>query len=523
MIKYFRPLLVLLTGSLQTIIAPAQTPVLPPQLDAYINTVLKTFDVPGIGLSIVYDGKTVLAKGYGVKKMGAASPVDAHTIFPIASNSKAFTATALAILVEEGKIKWEDPVIDHLPWFRMSDPWVTSTITVRDLLVHHSGIAGYSGDILVFPPSDYTRKEILARLKNIPLVHSFRTTYAYDNILYIAAGEIVKAASGMEWEDFIRQRILLPLNMEETTSRFSVLKEQANISAAHSRLNGKLTIDELFTEQAMGDAGNAAGGIGSTAIDMGKWMITQLDSGLAANHNRIFKSTAVNELWKIVTPIPIPTVPEKMRPAQMDFYGYALGFRTYNYGSYKVVGHGGKLDGFVSQVVLVPKLKLGITVLTNQESTAAYWAIIYPLLDHFMQNPPHDWLGAYKQQMDTALAKSADARQKAMLPVSGKANPSLSPETLAGTYKDTLYGDVSIVRKNEKMVLRFNHTSQLEAILEHFQYDTYIARFSNKDLKADAYVSFTLSAEGKIDQFKMKVIDPDSDISYDGLNFIKQQ
>ena len=181
--------------------------IIPSGLDKYVDSVLRIFEVPGISLSIVKDGKLVLAKGYGVKKLGEKNPVTEHTLFSIASNTKAFTAAALAILVQEKKLQWDDPVINYLPWFRMSDPWVTAQITVRDLLVHHSGIPAYAGDLLIFPPSDYSRKEIVSRVKDFPLVQSFRTHYAYDNILYLAAGEVIKAVSQMEWEDFIRTRI----------------------------------------------------------------------------------------------------------------------------------------------------------------------------------------------------------------------------------------------------------------------------------------------------------------------------
>jgi len=182
--------------------------IIPPGLDKYVDSVLRIFEVPGISLSIVKDGKVVLAKGYGVKKLGEKNPVTEHTLFSIASNTKAFTAAALAILVQEKKLQWDDPVINYLPWFRMSDPWVTAQITVRDLLVHHSGIPAYAGDLLIFPPSDYSRKEIVSRVKDFSLVQSFRTHYAYDNILYLAAGEVIKAVSQMEWETLSEREYL---------------------------------------------------------------------------------------------------------------------------------------------------------------------------------------------------------------------------------------------------------------------------------------------------------------------------
>jgi CubicO group peptidase (beta-lactamase class C family) len=496
-----------------------QTTTVPPGLDKYIDSVLHIFEVPGISVAVVKDGKIILAKGYGIKKSGEKNPVTEHTLFSIASNTKAFTAAALAILVEEKKLQWDDPVINYLPWFRMSDPWVTSQMTVRDLLVHHSGIPGYAGDVLIFPPSDYTRKEIVSKVKDFPLVHSFRTHYAYDNILYLAAGEVVKAVSGMEWEDFIQTRIFDKIGMNESVARFSSIKNHPDVSSAHSRIHGTVRTDEHYFEQAIGDAGNPAGGIASNAIDMCKWLITQLDSGLAASGNRIFNASATKELWKVVTPIPVGTAAAGLAPSQMDFFGYALGLRCYNYGKYKVVGHGGKLDGFVSQVAFVPKLKLGIAILTNQESTSAYWSVMYHLFDFYMQNKPFDWIKGFKAQTDSSLAASKREWQKANIVPDKKAMHVLPLEKYAGTYHDNLYGDIAIEKKDTGLVLTFKHTSELIADLVPFQYETFIAKFHNRDLKADAYATFTIGANGNVEQLKLKVIDPDCDLSFDDLLF----
>jgi CubicO group peptidase (beta-lactamase class C family) len=495
---------------------------LPAGFDAYCAKVLETFRVPGMAVTVVKDGKVLLAKGYGTKRIGKMDPVGARTLFPIASNSKAFTAAALQILVEEGKVKWEDPVIRYLPWFRMSDPWVTSQINVRDLLVHNSGIPAYSADILNFPPTDYSRKEILSRLQQIPLVHPFRTTYAYDNILYLAAGEVIRSASGMDWEDFIRDRILRPLDMSGTISRFSALPAQPDLSSGHGILDGKLTLYDQALQQDIGDAGNPAGGIASNATDMAQWLRTQLDSGMAPNGHRIFAATGTLELWKVINPITPGQAPEWLAPSQPEFAGYASGLRIYNYGKYKIVGHGGKLDGFVSQVALVPSLKLGISVLTNQESTGAYWSVIYTLLDHFLQNKPFDWLGGYKRNQDSSEARLSREQGRIMPTEKATgATPPIALERFEGTYHDTLYGDIRIARENAGLVLYFTHSPQLTADLEYRQYDTFIARFRNRTLKADAWTTITLSPYGDPDEVKMKVLDPDSDLSFDGLLFKK--
>ena len=267
--------------------------------DKYVDSVLTTFNVPGISIAVVKDDNIVLAKGYGIKHIDDTAKVDAHTLFPIASNSKAFTAMALAILVDEGKLKWDDPVINYLPWFRMSDAWVTSQITVRDLLVHHSGIPAYAGDVLLFPPSTYTAKEILQKLKDIPFVNSFRTTYAYDNILYVAAGEVITEVSGMPYEDFVKTNILDKAGMNETLSKFTDVKKAANVATGHVYLRDKLMPVNEFSEQLIGDASNSAGGILCNANDIAKWLITELDSGKTPLQNRIIKPSDINDLWKV--------------------------------------------------------------------------------------------------------------------------------------------------------------------------------------------------------------------------------
>ena len=494
-----------------------QQAALPPGLDSYITKALQTFEAPGVSVAIVKDGKILLAKGYGVKKIGEQASIDAHTLFSIASNSKAFTATALAILVEEGKIKWDDPVINYLPWFRMSDTYVTNHITIRDLLVHHSGLGAYSGDLLLFPPSTFSRKEIVSKIRELPLAHDFRTTYAYDNVLYVAAGELISTVSGMQWEDFIKTCIFDKIGMNESLSRFSTFKDQTNIATGHNRLKGEIKAINNYTEIMIGDAGNPAGGIITNATDMAKWLITQLDSGRAPNQEKIFTPASTEQLWEIVTPIPVNKIDDGLKPAQSNFFGYALAFRLYNYKQYKVIGHGGMLSGFVSQIAMIPDLNLGIAVLTNQESTGAYYSIIYHVLDYYMKSQPFDWIAGYKKQLDSSLARLKESQRKNIITPASNTRPSLPLEKYAGVYKDKLLGEVTITKDTAGMVLRFNQSPQLVADMEHFQYDTFIARFRNKDFKADSYVSFALKPNGSIDQIKIKIIDRDSDLRFDDL------
>jgi len=496
---------------------------LPAHWDQYVDSVLSTFKVPGLTIAVVKDGRTLLAKGYGYKRLGDSAKIDAHTLFPIASNSKAFTAMALAILVEKGKLDWDTPVIAYLPRFRMSDPWVTAQLSVRDLLVHHSGIPAYAGDILLFPPSTLSRSEIVGKLGMIPLKYPFRTHYAYDNILYVVAGELISAVSGMGYEDFIRTCILEKAGMTETLSRYSSLATRKNIATPHVFLRDELTPVDQFVNQEIGDAADAAGGICSNAIDMAKWLLTLLDSGRAPNQTRLVPAKASQKMFEWVTPQPLPALPTVLAPAQPEFYGYGMGLRISNYGHWKTIGHGGVLDGYVSQLMLVPALKLGVVVLTNQETSAACMAVIQPLLDYYMQNPPYDWLRAYRQVRDSALAaENRDWAANSIRPVASSPRPNPSKK-YTGRYTDPFYGDLLIEKDDRGLHIQLLQTPQFKGDLEPFQYETFTVTFQNPTLKADSWLSFKLDETGEVQSCTLKIIDPTSNISFDGLLFTKKK
>lgn len=484
---------------------------MPEGFDAYVDQVLKTFDVPGLSVGIVKDGEIVLTKGYGVKKLGDPDPVNEETLFSIASNSKAFTATALAMLIEEGKLKWEDRVTQYLPWFQLSDDYVTSHLTIRDLLVHHSGLPAYANDLLLFPPSTFSRRELLEKLKDVPLQHDFRAVYAYDNILYLAAGEVIEKASGLPWEEFIKKRIFDVVGMEHSISRFSSLKQQQNVAYAHAKREGQLKVIASFFDQNIGDAGNPAGGIASSALDMTKWVAMHLDSGRTANGGRLFKPNATEELWKIIRPMPIPKEPAWLSPAQKNFYGYALGFRKYDYRGYQVIGHGGLLTGFVSQIAMVPQKRLGIVVLTNQLSSGAYWSVINYLLDYYLQAQPFDWIAGYKKEVDR-LQSRRDSTEKTLTPDS-TLRRSLPLNAYCGAYISKLLGGVRILEEQGLLSLKFINAPQLNASLTHFHGDIFKLAFDNRDRSSAPMLSFSLNPDKSIREanFISSFTDADSD------------
>jgi len=481
-------------------------------LDDYIARAMRTFDVPGVAVAVVHEGQVVLAEGYGVRRIDWPERVDEHTLFGIASNTKAFTTAALAILVDEGKLHWDDRVIDHLDWFRMYDPYVTREITIRDLLTHRSGMGLGEGDLLFFPPSTYTRFEIIRRLRYMKPASSFRSRYAYDNLLYLAAGQIIEAVTGRRWEDFIRQRIFRPLGMTGSNTSVADFHPGDNYATPHSIVEGKLTP----LTPARIDNTAPAGAINSGVSDMAKWIIVQLNRGaIPGTDRRLFSERQSREMWSPQTIIPIPDLPPALAALHTDFDAYGLGWGLRQYRGHKLVGHTGGLPGYVSQVTMVPDLQLGVVVLTNQESGGMFNSVTYRILDSYMHAPETDWVRVFHDVAQQQRAKAdVEMRQQASARAADS-KPSLPLEKYAGHYTDAWYGAIDIALEHGKLVMRFSHSPALTGDLEHWQYDTFVARWRDRSLAADAYVTFSLKADGSIRQVNMLPISPLTDFSFD--------
>ncbi|MBN2206263.1 MAG: serine hydrolase, partial [Candidatus Aminicenantes bacterium] len=430
---------------------------LPPGLDAEIARIMKAFEVPGLGLAVVKDGAVLTAKGYGVRKLGAPEPVDARTLFAIASNTKVFTAVALGLLVEEGKLEWDGPVVRWLPWFQLADPYVTRELTVRDLLVHRSGLGLGAGDLLIWPPSNLSRTEIVRRLRHVPLRTSFRNAYAYDNVLFLAAGEVIRAVSGKTWEEFVTERILKKTGMDGSVLRQDDFERAPNRAAAHAPIDGIVREVKAFETDAM----SPAGGIASSAADMAKWVRVLLAKGVLPDGTRLFSEATARELMSIVTPIPIGTPAAELAVLRRQFNGYALGLNVHDYRGRKVVTHTGGLAGFVSKVTMIPDLDLGVVVLTNQESSEAFMAATFHILDSYLSAPRTDWTAAYLAVRARNRAETADAVGKAAAARDASSKPSLPVDRYAGLYRDAWYGDVAIATEGGRLVIRFAHTPAL--------------------------------------------------------------
>jgi CubicO group peptidase (beta-lactamase class C family) len=487
----------------------------PQDLDAYAARALKEFEVPGLAIAIVKDGKVVTAKGYGVRKLGESTPVDEQTLFGIASNTKAFTGAALAILVDEGKISWDDPVTKHLPGFQMYDPYVTREMTVRDLLTHRSGLGLGAGDLMFFPPSDFTREEIVTRLRFIKPATSFRSKYAYDNVLYLVAGQVVAAVSGKSWDDFIKERIFAPLGMTASNTSVKDLRPGGNFISPHQKVEGRLQPVPYMNL----DNTAPAGAINSNVAEMAKWIITQLNEGAPPDGQndgrRLFSQRQSREMWSAQTPIAVGNPPPALSALKANFSAYGLGWGLNDYRGHKIVSHSGGLAGMVSRVRMVPDLKLGIVVLTNQEAGGAMEAISFRIIDHYLNAPATDWIAAFHTVAEQQLAQARDVEKRQGAARNAESKPSLPLTKYAGRYNDAWYGEATIALEAGKPVLRFSHTPGLVGDLEHWQYDTFIARWRDRSLNADAFVTFALKPDGNIEQMRMVPVSPLTDFSFD--------
>jgi CubicO group peptidase (beta-lactamase class C family) len=493
----------------------------PPALadfDAYVDATRKQFDVPGIAVAIVKDGKIVLEMGSGVRKLGDPAKVDAHTRFAIASNTKAFTAASLAILADEKKLDMNDRVVDRLPWFQMSDPYVTREMRVRDLLAHRSGLSLGAGDLLYWPATTYTTKEVVERLRYVPITNSFRAEYAYDNILFAVAGLVIEQVSGKPWADFVRDRIFQPLGMSESiTSAPDHINPGDDTAIGHAKFDFK---DLKPVEPMSWNNNPSAGGIYSSVHDLSKWMTMQLAGGVYTDANgkeqRLFSAARQKEMWSLLTPIRIsePSVPE-LKAAVPNFSGYGEGWFVSDYRGHKLVWHTGGWPGMVSRLTLVPDLNLGVVVLTNQESGAAFQAVTMRALDAYMDAPKTDWIAAYAASVKKMEGNADDSMKKHEADRAKGAKPSLPLDGYVGTYRDPWYGDVKVAKAGGKLVMSFTKTAQLTGTLEPWQHDTFIAHWNDRSLNGDAFVNFALDPDGKVREVRMEPVSPLTDFSFD--------
>lgn len=501
----------LLAGSAQA--APAGE-----DIDQLVLRAMETFRVPGMAVSVVYDGRVHYSAGKGITETGSDMPVTEHTLFQIASVSKAFTAAALGVLVDDGKVAWDAPVIDYLPEFRMHDPWVTREFTVRDLLTHRSGLPLGAGDLLLFPEGKTTAQEVVLAMRHLKPSSSFRSEFAYDNLLYIVAGEVVARVSGMAFTEFLEQRVLQPLGMTGCTASLDRTAANQAKATPHLLQDGEWAI----TRSGITETSSAAGGVNCSAASMTAWMKFLLNEGETDDGERLLSQAAFAQLVRPITVLsPRPYMVEH---AGSSLAAYALGWNVTTFHGQPMLAHSGGLWGMTSFIAALPRQGLAVFASNNQMSVAPR-AVVYDILNRFLEDlmpsardsiGDQDWIAIFDEAMNQRRSDAADEVARAEAARDGNSEPSRPLQGYAGTYRDDWYGDVDLeLRDDGRLWFRSHRSEQLVGPLEHFQFDTFIVRWSNRQLDADAYVSFVLGADGSVERVSMKAVSPLTDFSYD--------
>lgn len=454
-------------------------------IDVRINKMLKEWDVPGLAIAIVKDDAVVHAKGYGVRTIGDTKPVDAKTMFAIGSVTKSFTAAALAVLVDENKLKWDDPVTKHLPEFQLFDPYSTRELTVRDLLSHRSGLE--RGDLLWYAGGEMSRDEIIRRLRFLKPSWSLRSKYGYQNICYLAAGQIIPRVAAKTWENFVGERFFKPLGMNDTVTTVQPLRYGENVATPHDLIDDTLTTVPWHNLDNI----SPAGAINSNVTDMVQWVRLQLGSKTVAG-KRIVSQSALKEMHTPQTILRREGVMEKLYP-DAHFLTYGLGWHLFDDRGRLVVEHGGAIDGMIAMVALVPEEKLGLVILCNRDGTRITYPLLYSILDSYLGGPPRD-RNAEFLKIKAGLDKlDKDRKEKEQKVRVAGTQPTLALEMYAGKYTDDFYGSMFVAKDGDTLTARYG---QLVCSLEHWHYDTFRAVPKQRH-QEPFFLTFHLGRDGK--------------------------
>lgn len=480
------------------------------KLQGAVDRAMRATGQPGAAVAVVRDNDILLAQGWGVRKLGAPDPVEVNTLFSIASVSKSFTAASLALLVDEGALGWEDPVRRHLPEFALADPQVSEAITVRDLLLHNSGLDLGAGDLMVWPYTLHTRAQIVAGLRHLPLTRPFRSGFAYDNVLYIAAGEVVAAVRGQPLEQIIAERLFAPAGFKDAVALPS-RAVTGNFAWPHARFGGAVrgegAIQPLARAQQAPDSDVASGGLSLSVRDIARWMQIQLGGGALPEGGRLWSFEQGQAMWRPGTIIRVQDGPSAERPDRPNFDTYALGWQVSDYRGRRMVWHGGYTPGTLSMVALLPSLKAGVAIFANAEEGAFGRAVRNEILDALIGVADVDWLA------ESLLRRPPRAPSTGVTIDRTSVAAAYPLAAYVGRYRDPWYGEVHIREAGGGLEIDFTMTPGMAGPLEHWGGETFRSRFPDPNLE-DAFVTFAL-AEGGAGEISMQAASPSADFSYD--------
>ncbi len=484
------------------------------KLDRYIEQARQDWGIPGMAVAVVKDGKVILSKGYGYRNVEKKKKVDENTLFAIASNSKAFTTAALSILVDEGKINWDDKVIEYLPWFKMYNPYVTENMTIRDLVSHRSGLNTFSGDLLWYY-TNYSAKEVVERAQYLQPKYGFREHFGYQNIMFEAAGLILEKVSGKSWRENIETTFLKPLDMKNTNTSVTALDLDGDVAIPyHVGIDGKpIALNYLNWDNC-----SAAAGINSSVDDMAKWIIFQLNGG-NLNDKQVISKAQIWEVRKLTTPTDVSRSSFIKNP-NIHFNGYGLGWNVYDYNGKKVINHGGGSDGMISKVAMIPEENFGLVILTNDINYLPS-ALTYHIFDMYFGNENTDWSGKYLEYYQRKQKKEANIDETLEEERIKNTKPSFALKNYIGIYTDKTYGSLEIAEENGKLVLNYLPTKGgLMGDLKHYHFDVFTIKLRNKPALPTGTVQFFMDEKGSVKSLKVNI--PNPDFYFDEFDFIKE-
>ncbi len=476
-------------------------------LDVFIEREMKTWQIPGLAIAILKDGKPVVMKGYGVRELGKPEKVDENTLFMIGSNTKAFTGTALCLLESEKKLTIEDKVKKWLPDFKLYDPCVTEQATIRDMLCHRSGLKTFQGDFTYWT-SNLTRKEIIEKFgKNKP-AHDFRTKYGYCNAGFLTAGEVIPAATGQSWEATVKDRIFTPLKMTRSVALSAEFPATENRCTAHTLTEGKL----LKIPHCQIDNLAPAGSIGSSVREISNWLQMQLDTGKFEGR-QVFPKEAILKTWSgntVVSSRKSPVFP-------MHFGVYSVGWFLHDYAGRQLIEHAGGVNGFVTQTCFVPEERLALVIFTNTDNNALYQALMYQILDAYLNQPYRSYSRMFREFGAEEERATIERLKQDRAAVAKKPKSALDLAAYTGTYENDVYGTVEIRLEKGKLNLYFSHHPNLIGKLEPKGSNDFLCTYSDPTMGVHT-LPFIVERD-KVKSVSVKVNDF---VEYDPYVFVRK-
>ncbi|MEE2002040.1 serine hydrolase [Alkalimonas sp. MEB108] len=456
-------------------------------LDHWIEQGRQDWQLPGLAVAVVYRDEVIYARGFGTLGLSSELPVNEHTLFGVASTTKAMTATALGLLVDEGKLNWDDRVVDHLPYFQLADDWVTQEVRIRDLLTHRVGLGRITGNRIQFMPTA-SREQVIRQMRYHDFEQPFRSGFVYHNVMYSVAGEVVAAVSGQSWDDFVRERLFQPLGMTRSnTSITQFVPDDANIALPHQYIEGAVV---EIARRNFDNVGPSAS-VNSSVYEMAQWMRLNLGEAGVYQGQRLVSEAVMAEIFS-----PQVTVSRANRIEPVRAYG--LGWYLEDYRGYQIASHGGATDGFNTLVTLVPELELGIVVIGNTFENFRP-AVTHTIIDRIAGLPSHDWHSDYLARYQQNFAEASEGRQQIEQQRQPDVAASLSTAQISGRYQHPLYGEADVVlADNGDLLLQFWDDGVSSLTLEHWQGDTYRAHWHNQ-AQREKFVHFAKNAAGTIE------------------------